>query len=125
MKLEVARVNREVRPWREQKSRRGAKKRIDTQGLACLNPDCAYYGVTDAQVHALVGNGKRGKGYDIQYLKCQACQKAVTCRKGIPLYYLKTKTERVAMVLWFLVEGVDLSVLVRLPGMAMQPLLVG
>ncbi len=36
-----------------------------------------------------------------------------TSRKGTPLYYLKTKPERVEMVLWFLVEGVDLAVMVR------------
>ncbi len=29
-----------VRPWREGKSRRGAPKRIDTQGFACPNRDC-------------------------------------------------------------------------------------
>jgi transposase-like protein/IS1 family transposase len=97
-------------------SRRGARKHIHTQGLACLNPDCSYFGVTDEQLHALVGNGKRGKDHDIQYLKCQACHKAFTCRKGTPLYYLKTKPERVEMVLRFLVEGVDLSVMVRHTG---------
>lgn len=116
VKLGVARVNREVRPWGEQKSRRGVRKRISTEGLACLNPACAYFGVTDERVHAVVGNGKRGKGHDIQYLKCQACQKAFSCRKGTPLYYLKTRPERVEMVLWFLVEGVDVSVLVRYTG---------
>jgi IS1 family transposase/transposase-like protein len=116
VKLEVARVNQQVLPWREQRSRRGAKKRITTQGYACLNPACVYFGITDEQVHAVVGNGKRGKDHDIQYLKCQACQKVFTCRKGTPLYYLKTKTERVEMVLWFLVEGVDLSVMVRYTG---------
>ena len=31
-----------VTPWREQKSRRGAPKRIDTQGFACPNQRCAY-----------------------------------------------------------------------------------
>jgi transposase-like protein len=72
--------------------------------------------VTNEQRHALVGNGKRGKEHDIRYLKCQACHKAFTCRKGTPLYYLKTKPDRVEMVLWFLVEGVDVSVMVRYTG---------
>ena len=38
-----------VTPWREQKSRRGAPKRIDTQGFACPNQRCAYYRITDAK----------------------------------------------------------------------------
>jgi transposase-like protein len=86
--------------------------------LACLNPVCPYFGIRDAAVHALVGNGKRGQDHDIQYLKCQACQKTFTSRKGTPLYYLKTKTNQVEMVLWFLAEGVDLSVMVRYTGKA-------
>src|SRR5262249_14378919 len=49
-----------VRPWREVKSRRGTPKRIDTQGFACPNQQCEYFGNTDAQVHALVGDGKHG-----------------------------------------------------------------
>ena len=36
--------------------------------------------------------------------------------KGTPLYYLKTKTERVEMVLWFLAEGANRAVLVRYTG---------
>ena len=46
-----------VRPWREVKSRRGAPKRIDTDGFACPNPQCTYFGNTEARVHALVGDG--------------------------------------------------------------------
>lgn len=105
-------------PWSNRKSRRGAKKRITTDGLACLNPACAYFGIRDATIHALVGNGKRGKDRDIQYFKCQCCQKAFTSRKGTPLYYLKSKTDQVELVLWFLAEGVDLSVMVRYTGKA-------
>ncbi len=41
-----------VRPWREVKSRRGAPKRVNTEGFACPNPQCPYCGITDAQVHA-------------------------------------------------------------------------
>ena len=41
-----------VRPWREMKSRRGAPKRIETEGFACPNPQCRYFGNTDAQIHA-------------------------------------------------------------------------
>ena len=32
------------------------------------------------------------------------------------MYYLKTKPARVEMVLWFLVEGVDMAVMVRYTG---------
>jgi hypothetical protein len=41
-----------VRPWREVKGRRGAPKRVSTEGLACPNPKCPYFGVTDDQIHA-------------------------------------------------------------------------
>lgn len=41
-----------VRPWSEVKSRRGAPKRIDTQGFACPNQQCVYFGSTDARIHA-------------------------------------------------------------------------
>jgi hypothetical protein len=33
-------------------SRRGAPKRIDTQGFACPNRACLYFGNTDAHMHA-------------------------------------------------------------------------
>jgi len=49
-----------VLPWRERKSRRGRRKTICTAGHACPNPECDYYGNTDATFHAMVGNGKRG-----------------------------------------------------------------
>jgi hypothetical protein len=41
-----------VRPWREVKSRRGAPKRVNAQGFACPNQQCAYFGITDAHIHA-------------------------------------------------------------------------
>ena len=43
-----------VRPWREVKRRRGAPKRVKTEGYACPNPQCPYFGITDAHVHALL-----------------------------------------------------------------------
>src|SRR5258708_23624807 len=46
-----------VRPWREVKSRRGATKRVNTQGFAFPNRKCPYFGITDAYAHALVGDG--------------------------------------------------------------------
>jgi hypothetical protein len=41
-----------VRPWREVKSRRGAPKRVNTEGFACPNQRCPYSGITDARIHA-------------------------------------------------------------------------
>lgn len=83
-----------------------------------MNERCPYFGIRHAGIHALVSDGKRGKDHDIQYLKCQCCQKRFSSRKGTGLYYLKTKADRVEMVLWFLVEGVDISVMVRYTGHA-------
>src|SRR5215472_12497912 len=55
-----------VRPWREVKSRRGAPKRILTEGFACPNRQCPYFGITDSNRHALVGDGKHGSTEQIQ-----------------------------------------------------------
>jgi hypothetical protein len=41
-----------VLPWREVKSRRGAPKRVNTEGYACPNQPCPYFGITDASIHA-------------------------------------------------------------------------
>ena len=63
-----------VRPWSEVKRRRGAPKRIDTHGFACPNHQCPYFGITDAHIHALVGDGKHGQAERIQTFRCQACR---------------------------------------------------
>jgi hypothetical protein len=52
LSLGVEPVPLPVRPWREIKSRRGAPKRIGTQGFACPNNQCPYFGITDADIHA-------------------------------------------------------------------------
>jgi hypothetical protein len=49
-----------LRLWSEIKSRRGRPKHIDASGHACPNPDCDYRLITDANLHALVGNGHHG-----------------------------------------------------------------
>jgi hypothetical protein len=59
-----------VRPWCEVKSRRGAPKRVNTEGFACPNQQCAYLGITDAQIHALVGDGTHGHSERIQTFRC-------------------------------------------------------
>jgi len=79
----------EVEPYRKRKSTRGRKKTVATQGWACLDETCEYFGVVNEDVHALVGYGKLGEQKDIQRLKCQACEGTFSSRKGTPLYYVK------------------------------------
>jgi transposase-like protein len=105
-----------VRPWREMKSCRGAPKRIDTQGFACPNPKCPYFGLTDAHIHALVGDGKHGRVERIQTFRCQACRTTFSARHDTPLYRLKTPSYQVAVVLSALAEGLDPSAAQRVFG---------
>jgi transposase-like protein len=105
-----------VRPWREVKSRRGAPKHVNTAGFACLNPQCTYCGITEAQVHALVGDGKHGHGEHIQTFRCQACHTIFSALRNTPLYRLKTPSHSVAMVLSALAEGLDPSAAERVFG---------
>lgn len=105
-----------MRPWAEVKSRRGAPKRIATQGFACPVPSCAYYGVTDARVHAVVGDGTHGQAERIQSFRCQACGATFSARQGTPLYRLKTPAHRVGEVLAALAEGLDVSAAERVFG---------
>jgi transposase-like protein len=78
-----------------------------------LNPICAYFAIADAEIHALVSNGRRGK-QKIRYWKCQACGGCRTSRYGTPLYWLKTPLSHVTMVMTALSEGVDISACVRI-----------
>jgi transposase-like protein len=96
-----------VRPWCEVKSRRGAPKSIDTAGFACPNPQCLYFGITDARVHALVGDGKHGHVERIQTFRGPACRTTFSARRNTPLYHLKTPSHQIAMVLSALAEGLD------------------
>jgi transposase-like protein len=105
-----------VRPWREVKSRRGAPKRVNTEGYACPNRQCRYFGNTDAHFHALVGDGKHGRAEQIQTFRCQACRTAFSARRDTPLYRLKTPSYHVAMVLAALAEGLDPSAAERVFG---------
>jgi transposase-like protein len=88
-----------VRPWREVKSRRGAPKRVNTEDFACPNHQCPYSGITDAHVHALVGDGTHSRAEQIQTFRCQACHSTFTARRHTPLYRLKTPSRQVAVVL--------------------------
>jgi IS1 family transposase len=105
-----------VRPWREVKSRRGASKRVNTQGFACPNQQCTYFGNTDAQIHALVGDGKHGRAERIQTFRCQACRTTFSARRDTPLYRLKTPSHQIALVLAALAEGLDPSAAERVFG---------
>jgi hypothetical protein len=105
-----------VRPWREVKSRRGAPKRVNTEGFACPNPKCLYFGITDDQIHALVGDGKHGHAERIQTFRCQACRTTFSARRHTPLYRLKTPSQQVAVVLTALAEGLDPSAAERVFG---------
>jgi transposase-like protein len=106
----------ETRPYAERKSQRGRKKQLDTHGWACPNEGCDLFGETDGQRHALVGHGKIGHDKSIQRLKCQICETTFSSRKGTPLYYTKTDPAEIADALWWLAEGVDISVLERKTG---------
>jgi hypothetical protein len=55
-----------VAPWSSKKSKQGRRKQLSTEGYACLNRSCPYFGVRDEAVHALVGNGKRSKDWNIR-----------------------------------------------------------
>jgi transposase-like protein len=105
-----------VRPWREVKSCRGAPKRVKTEGFACQNPQCPYVGITDAHIHALVGDGEHGHAERIQTFRCQACHTTFTARRHTPLYRLKTPSYQIAMVLTALAEGLDASAAERVFG---------
>src|SRR5574341_742298 len=86
--------------WRIRKGLGGPKKRISTEGYFCPNAGCEYYGITDEQIHALVGDGTHGKQEVIQDLKCQACGKKFTARRNTVLYRLKSHSELVEKILW-------------------------
>ncbi len=105
-----------MRPWREKKSRRGAPKRVNTEGFACPNPQCPYAGITDAGVHALVGDGTHGRIERIQTFRGPACRTTFSARRHTPLYRLKTPSQQIAMVLTALAEGLDPSAAERVFG---------
>jgi hypothetical protein len=51
----------EVVPWKACRSPRGAKKRLSSEGVACPNPECTYFGCAVESIHAMVSCGVRGK----------------------------------------------------------------
>ena len=107
-----------IRPWSEVKSRRGAPKRVETEGFACPNQQCAYFGITDAHIHALVGDGKHGQAERIQTFRGPACGATFSSRRKTALYRLKTPSQQIAMVLSVLAEGLDASAAERVAGLS-------
>jgi transposase-like protein len=89
---------------------------VNTEGFACPNPQCVYCRITDAQVHALVGDGTHGRAERIQTFRCQACRTTFTARRDTPLYRLKTPSQQIALVLAALAEGLDPSAAERVFG---------
>jgi len=88
-----------VRPWREVKSRRGAPKHVNTEGVACPNRACSCYSISEAQIHAVVSDGRSGKTERIQRWRGLACQTTFSARLHTPRYRLKTPSRQVALVL--------------------------
>jgi IS1 family transposase len=126
VKLAVLKPKTDVIQYAQRKSTRGRTKQLKTQGHACPNPKCDYFGVIDQLLHAVVGDGKRGVDKNIQYWKCQWWRHAVantrfTSRLHTPLYRMKTDEGQsfprfigdIVLVLMLLAEGCDISVLVR------------
>lgn len=99
----------EIQPWSQIRNRRGAKKRIDSQGQACKNPACVYYNNPAAAVHAMVSDGVRGKTDSIRRWKCQACGRTVTERHNTVLFHLKTPPPLICRIMHALSLGVDMS----------------
>ncbi len=89
---------------------------MNTKGFACPNQKCPYFGSTDDQIHALVGDGKHGQAEQIQTFRGPACRTTFTARRDTPLYRLKTPSQQVGMVLSALAEGLDPSAAERVFG---------
>jgi IS1 family transposase len=94
----------------------GSPKRVNTEGFACPNQQCPYYEIPDAQIHALVGDGKHGRAEKIQSFRGPACRTTFTARRHTPLYRLKPPSHQVAVVLSALAEGLDPSAAERVFG---------
>jgi len=107
---------RSVVAWSSLKSKRGRPKSVESEGHCCQNEACAYYGVRDSQLHALVSHGAHRGADRIQYFKCQACGHKVSARFNTPMYRLKTCAARVQEVTTALGEGVDVAASSRIFG---------
>ncbi len=102
-------------PWNQVKNLRGRRKFIRTEGYACLNPDCRYRLITDARIHALVGDGFHGHDR-IPDFRCQACHHKFSARRDTALYRLHTPAQAIGITLTLLAEGVAPDALQRVFG---------
>ena len=87
-----------------------------TQGYTCNNRECIYYHAINEEVDAQAGYGYHGKNERIHDLMCKACGKKFTVRRDKVLYRLKSHSEKVALTLALLAEGMDVSALERETG---------
>jgi hypothetical protein len=54
IELSIRPIKRDVKPWGECRSNRGRRKRIKTEGHACPNPHCRYFGIKDEEYEQLL-----------------------------------------------------------------------
>ena len=59
----LVRLRQHPVPYTERKSRRGRPKEKQTEEYCCWNLACEYYGIRNADVHAIVSDGHNGKGW--------------------------------------------------------------
>lgn len=102
-------------PWNQVKNLCGRRKFIRTEGYACLNPDCRYRLITEARIHALVGDGFHGHDR-IPDFRCQACGRKFSARRDTALYRLRTPAQAIGVTLALLAEGVAPDALQRVFG---------
>jgi hypothetical protein len=106
------------RRWPEVKSRRGAPKRRDTAGLACPNPQCPSFGITDAHIHALVVDGKHGRAEPIGDLSRPCVPQHVQCPTPPPLPFKNPFPAGRRRADLALAEGLDPSEAPRVAGLS-------
>jgi hypothetical protein len=87
-----------VRPWCEITSRRGAAKRVNTQDFACPTRKGPSFGIRDAHLPALLGDGKHGRAQRIQTFRGRGCHTTFRARRDTPLSRLKTPSQQIALV---------------------------
>jgi transposase-like protein len=96
-------------PWQALKSRRGRPKQYDSHGFACMNVACAYYAITDAQIHALRRDGQRNACEKAAQWECGCCLSKHSAWLGTPQYRLKTPSHEVSRALHLSMKGMALA----------------
>ena len=81
----------------------GRKKQIDTSMYFCPYEDCPNYGKVGAD-NQIIGAGCYGK-QQTQLVKCKACQRRFSARRGTPLFGLKAHEGTFYDVIACLAEG--------------------